>query len=54
MAAWRAIRKHQREQSEKEKAEEEKAEQEKVGASPSKKVVEENILPHIEEGDMEG
>ena len=54
MTAWRAMRKRQREQSEKEKAEEEKAEQEKAGASPSKKVVEENILTDIEEGDMEG
>ena len=54
LAAWRAMRKCQREQYEKEKVEQEKVEQEKAGASPSKKVVEENILPDIEEGDMEG
>ncbi|KAK1386082.1 hypothetical protein POM88_023817 [Heracleum sosnowskyi] len=54
MDAWRAMRKRQREQSEKEKARgQEKAGQEKAGASASKKVVEENILPDIEEGDME-
>lgn len=50
MDAWRAMRKRQREQSEKEKA----RGQEKAGASASKKVVEENILPDIEEADMEG
>ncbi|KAK1387885.1 hypothetical protein POM88_016063 [Heracleum sosnowskyi] len=54
MDAWRAMWKRQREQSEKEKARgQEKAGQEKAGASASKKVVEENILPDIEEGDME-
>lgn len=59
MASFWAMRQRQKEKSEKEKVEKEKAQQEivekeKVAASASKKVVEENIMPDIDEGDEEG
>ncbi|WOG87627.1 hypothetical protein DCAR_0206857 [Daucus carota subsp. sativus] len=59
MASFWAMRKRQKEEAEKEKAKKEKAQQiiEKeiaaASASASKKVVEENIMPDIEEDDVE-